>query len=201
MRKNLLTILLSLFGACAFGQKFSSARVLSAEPGESGILNLSVSYGGNDIHIPVHFADPVNDPPVWNDSTKVVLVTDEVIYTALDLSGVTYTPWRGLIKGTVALGLHSYYGQALDFARIPVYGVQDNVFYVTYTRREGWLAHNRYNYGNYLWGAAAHKHNVPLWGSCLGSHFNNMFLAPGACLEPDSPDDQLSIRAGYHSVY
>lgn len=36
---------------------------------------------------------------------------------------------------------------------------------------------------------------VPLWIARLGAHLNNMKFAKG---KPDSPDDQLSISAGYH---
>ena len=69
--------------------------------------------------------------------------------------------------------------------------------YVTYTKSEGFVAHDAHNFGNFLWGAAANQLGVPLWIAKLGAHFNN-FFDPHYNHKLDSTDDQFSITIGYH---
>ena len=66
------------------------------------------------------------------------------------------------------------------------------------------MGQNNYNFGNYLWGAAARTLKVPLGLAKLGAHYNNIMTDPENQNKPmnqrtlDSPDDQRSIEAGWN---
>lgn len=143
----------------------------------------------------VFFADPVHDPADLADSTALEFITEGDVRYSLRKVGVYDRAHHGLIRGMLFLKCRSAYYGPLDFARTGEHPIRRGTFYVARTAREGALAHSNYNFGNFLWGAAAQAVGVPLWISLLGSHINNMMHTHG---QPDSKDDQLSISAGYH---
>ena len=165
-------------------------------PGVSNSLVLSQK--GIAEPIVARFADPVNDPLQIDSSTKAVLVDKKFIRTALKKAGVYKGLHHGLLLGSLYLTFRSNYGGVLDFARNSDYGADDNVLYITYTKKEGYVAHNKYNFGNFLWGAAAKAMGIPGFIARTGSHMNNFFLSPNNKWTLDTRDDIFSIKNGYH---
>ena len=117
---------------------------------------------------------------------------------SLQVSDACNPSHRGLFKGCFFLARNSGYGGDLDFAANGRHGILYDGLYITQTRKDGRVAHNNYNYGNFLWGAAARAVGVPLWIARLGSHFNNFFLSPDTRGTFDAADDQFSIGCGHH---
>lgn len=148
--------------------------------------------------VAARFADPGYDPSHVGPRSRAVLVPPESITAAMDSCGAAHAPHKGLFPGCLFLLMNSSYGGTLDFAVRPEYGISSDTYYLTYTEKEGSLAHNQFNFGNFLWGASAREMGVPLWVACLGSHFNNFFLSPDSRFHLDAPDDILSITAGHH---
>lgn len=165
------------------------------------------SYGGGPLvmwqgegRAPVvaNFADPGYDPSHVGPESRVRLVLTDDIADAMGLCGAERVSWKGLFPGSFFLLRNSSYGGTLDFAVRPEYGISSHTFYLTSTEKEGSLAHNHFNFGNFLWGASAREVGVPLWMAKLGSHLNSFFLSPDTRFHLDSPDDILSISAGHH---
>jgi len=144
------------------------------------------------------FSDPGYDDSQMGPDKRVHLVSSDEIARAMELCGASIAPSKGFFTGSIFLLKNSAYGGVLDFAIRPEYGVSSNTYYVAKTAVEGTVAYNHYNYGNFLWGASAREVKVPLWKTLLGAHINNFFLSPDSRFQPDEPDDQFSIRAGYH---
>lgn len=151
-----------------------------------------------DNHLVASFADEKADPMTVGAGTRAVRVLPDQIALAMEMCGAQDPQRHGLFKGCAFLARGSAYGGPLDFAVREEYGVNQDYFYVTSTSKEGNVAHNHFNYGNFLWGASARETGVPLWVARLGAHFNNFFLSPDSRGTLDSPDDQFSIGAGYH---
>lgn len=149
---------------------------------------------------PIHaqMADPENDPFIIDLYTQLRIISSGEIRDNLSRAGAFEREHHGFFRGCSFLWKQSGYGGTLDFAMRPEYGIHRNELLVTDSWKEGLLAQNAYNYGNFLWGATAHELGVPLWVCRLGSHINNFFLSPDTRGQFDSPDDQLSISAGYH---
>ncbi len=148
--------------------------------------------------IVARFSDPGYDDSQMGPDKRVHLVSTEEIAQAMDFCGASTAPSKGFFPGCIFLLKNSAYGVVLDFANRPEYGVSSDTYYVADTQKEGTVAYNHYNYGNFLWGASAREVKVPLWTALLGAHVHNFFLSPYSRFQPDSPDDQFSIRAGYH---
>lgn len=144
------------------------------------------------------FADSIEDPASLYAGTQAIRVMDEDVSGSLHVSDATNPSHRGFFKGCVFLARHSGYGGKLDFAANGRHGILYDGLYITQTRKDGRVAHNNFNYGNFLWGAAARAVGVPLWIARLGSHFNNFFLSPDTRGTFDAADDQLSIGCGHH---
>lgn len=159
---------------------------------------LLLSQGeGNDM-LAARFADQEHDPELIGYGTRATLVRQDTIRSSLEREGAFEAANHGFFRGCRYLIKASHYGGQLDFAKNGRHGIAPNVFYLTQTVPEGLVAHNCFNYGNFLWGAAAREAGVPLWVARLGAHFNNFFLSPDTQGSFDAPDDQFSIAAGYH---
>ena len=144
------------------------------------------------------FADPDEDPRAIGPGIRASVIGEADVAAAMQTCGAGDTSHHGWFRGCIYLARNSGYGGVLDFAVREEYGVSPDVFYLTLTVPEGSLAQNHFNFGNYLWGASARETGVPLWLARLGAHINNFFLSPDSRGTWDSPDDQLSISAGYH---
>ena len=144
-----------------------------------------------------HLADPEHDPLAIDSDTVVRIISRDDVRSSMATAAVEISDRYGFFEGCHRLLEESGFGGNLDFSRNGMHDIIENVLYITNSWKEGVVAHNNYNYGNFLWGAAARELGVPLLVALLGSHFNNFFLSPDLG-HFDSRDDQLSIRAGYH---
>ena len=176
----------------------ADGRFLSRVRSGQAESTLFLWQGEGQAPVAARFADPEYDPNHVGPGCRAVLVPQEYITGAMDNCGAEHAAHKGLFPGCWFLLKNSSYGGTLDFAVRPEYGISSNTYYLTYTEKEGSLAHNHFNFGNFLWGASAREMGVPLWVTCLGSHFNNFFLSPDSRFQLDSADDILSIRAGHH---
>ena len=61
------------------------------------------------------------------------------------------------------------------------------------------IAHNPFNFGNYIWGMAMRKLGIPYSHAAIGAHIQNYFGSDIGKGQLDSPDDQRSILLGYHN--
>lgn len=143
------------------------------------------------------FADTERTPLQLNPNTTLEVVSIQAMASDLSKSGAFELRNRGLIRGMWFLLQESQFGHRLDFATNSAYDIFPNTLYVTDAGPMGVIAHDNYNYGNFLWGAAAFEVGVPQWIALLGSHLN-AFFSPYSFGSFDSRDDILSIRAGYH---
>jgi hypothetical protein len=152
------------------------------------------------------FADPVNDPKAIDkgDITGVEVVEDEAIAEVLDESGVNDKENQDnkfeYIKNESDASSLKGEGK-MDYvvtAKIKVDGVKKPIrpdrLYITKTKT-GAVAHNNYNFGNFLWGAGASKLGLPLIIARIGAHWNS--LRDKHYKQLDSSDDQFSIKLGY----
>lgn len=144
------------------------------------------------------FADPDHDPSLMDSGCWLQLITPADVALSMHIVDAHNPRYHGLIRGCLYLLRESGYGGLIDPAVNAQHQVFPKVWYLSRTRQEKSLAHNHFNTGNFLWGAAARACGVPLWVTLLGSHFNNFFLSPDNQGRPDDKDDVLSIRAGYH---
>ena len=173
---------------------FYLCRVQS--PNVSKQLILWQGYGTRPLS--ARFADPVHDPASIGLNTQVRLVTSDEIRASLEKTGVFSSDCHGFFKGIRFMYVNSGYGGILDFALNGQHDIVKGVFYITQTSVEGNVAHNNYNYGNFLWGATADELGIPLILARLGAHLNTFFFSPDTKGSFDTSDDQFSIRAGYH---
>ena len=67
---------------------------------------------------------------------------------------------------------------------------------VMYVDSDGKVAHNGYNYGNFLWGAGAKRLGVPRKIAKIGADVNNFLHDVESRFHLDSKDDQKSISMG-----
>ena len=162
------------------------------------------------------FADPINDSKAIRDGkiTRVVFPSNKQIHKALKKSGAYNKENQGIITGTEYLNNHSNYAQndgATDFLSTSgeIFSgnrgmIAGDRLYLTYSLKDGLVAHNNYNFGNFLCGAAASALGVPEKLAKAGAHVNNIFNDVNNQGKPmeerqlDSADDQKSIGAGFN---
>ena len=171
------------------------------KPGEHTGLILG---GENSKPMTFKFADPVNDPKdiEKGNITGVEVVGDDAIAEALDDSGVNnaenqenkvdYILNESDASNLDGEGKMDYVVTAkinIDDQKQPI---SSSNLYVTQTE-SGAVAHNNYNFGNFLWGAGARTLGFSLITSKIGAHYANIKKHGGL----DSKDDQYSIGLGY----
>lgn len=79
-------------------------------------------------------------------------------------------------------------------------GIDNNALYLTYSKSEGYVAHNSYNFGNFLWGAGMNELGFNLGDAVMAVHGNNYYNDPYSKGQLDFPDDQFPIKCGYKWV-
>ena len=158
------------------------------------------------------FADPENDSKAVKkgEITQVTKVSDDAIANVLEESGVTdvknqknkFTYIRNESNATSLEGEGK-----MDYAitaQIRINGVKQQLnnftLYVT-TTESGTVAHNNYNFGNFLWGAGTKLLGFSEFTARLGAHYNNFFNDPSFKGTLDSNDDQYSIHLGFEYLY
>lgn len=153
------------------------------------------------------FADPVNDPKALEsgDITGVEIVSDEAISEVLEESGVNSEENQNskvdFIKNESDASNLDGNGK-MDYvvtAQPEINGskqpIRSDRLYITNTK-SGAVAHNSYNFGNFLWGAGANKLGFSLPVARIGAHLNSLKDPHYKSL--DSKDDQKSIRLGFN---
>jgi len=174
------------------------------------------NYGriaGDKKHDPIYFkfADPVEDPKKLEDAgignAKVVFEDDEKIQKILNGSGVSDEQNHGLVNGSKYL-LSQSNASSLTGGRMDYSGNGKNfidtsgkTLYMTKTFIDGYVAHNGYNFGNFLWGAGAETLGIPEFMAKIGANINNYLNDPISKGTLDSPDDQFSISVGFNWRY
>jgi hypothetical protein len=170
-------------------------RRIDGVPGEDCIM---ICRAGVQEPLVARFADPVHDPGVLGPSSRLRFVGPDTVRESLEKTGVLDPARHGGIKALRYLAKGSSYGGVLDFSRNGKHDIRDELFYVTQSDSGELLVHNRYNYGNYLWGASARELGVPLCLVIIGTHLQNFFGSQTSRWHLDSPDDVRSIRAGFY---
>ena len=150
----------------------------------------------------ISFVDPDNDPSKIGPKMRLVEVSDNDIEQALEKSGANSIKNHGLFKGMKYLLDNSNANSLertglMDFTGSGDYNIEtDDVLYITTTNKDGKVAHNGYNYGNFLWGAGAKRLGVPRKIAKIGAHVNNFLHDVESRFHLDSKDDQKSISMG-----
>lgn len=163
---------------------------------------------GNDTQKPLafKFADPKNDPKAIDkgEITGVKIVSNEAISKVLDESGVNKQENKEnkvefITRESDASNLEGEGKMDYVVTATPsIDGVEQLIsadkLYITQTA-SGAVAHNNYNFGNFLWGAGAGKLGFSKLTVKLGAHINS--LRDPHYKRLDSKDDQYSIGLGY----
>ena len=158
----------------------------------------------NGYYLEASFVDSINDPHSINENTKLVIVSDEEIAKMLTNAGAYNPENQGVDNAINYLLIESDNSNLkgngnLDFTGNGRNNIEtENTLYLTHTYKNGFVAHNGYNFGNFLWGASADALGVPLWVARLGAHAHNFFKDPNYKWHLDSKDDQQSICIGYN---
>ena len=168
----------------------------------------TIHYNGEPRgYVEVQFTDAFfNDPKAIEDGSinRLQVVTDAQIENILAESGVedqanktnkySYALRESNSSNIKGDGHMDYVITGLyQGATISAY---DNYLFVTKT--EGKIvAHNTYNFGNFLWGAGMAALGIPYPIAKLGAHLNNFFFDTDSKWHLDSKDDQFSIKLGY----
>lgn len=153
--------------------------------------------GVGETPLSAYFSDPDLTPSLIDNYTTLELVSTDAVQAELTKAGAFEEGNQGFFKGMFYLWRESQFNARLDFASNCTYDIYPNVLYVTEAGPMGTVVHDNYNFGNYLWGAAALEVGVPQWMALLGSHLHS-FFSPFSFGSFDSRDDIFSIRAGYH---
>lgn len=160
-------------------------------------VSVVVDRGFGSDPLSARFSDSEKTPLQIDGHTALEVVSTEALKADLDKAGAFEANHHGLIKGMWFLWCESQFGQKLDFAENSMYDIYPGKLYVTKAGEMGAIVHDNYNFGNFLWGAAAYEVGVPRWIALLGSHVH-AFFSPYSWGNFDSPDDIFSIRSGYH---
>lgn len=157
----------------------------------------------------------MNDPKLVEDDNFYGLqfISDEEIDNALWNSGVqdfhlnpmSYAynqSTSGKMDYTFTANFKRGKEQLSDINKVTEYygGLDQYCLYISYTKDEGYIAHNSYNFGNFLWGAGMNSLGINLEDAVIGAHYNNYFHDDKSRGELDSRDDQFSIKCGYKWV-
>ncbi len=133
---------------------------------------------------------------------RIYLVSDNEIQMALKKSGVNivrHFPIQLKLAYVLGESRHGTKGR-LDFVnsinKSAKYGKQGQLFITTVNGVS--LAHDQFNLGNFLWGAAMKRLDIDYRIVVVGSNLDNYIHHHG---EWDSLDDQTSISHGYSYVY
>jgi RHS repeat-associated protein len=184
----------------------------SKKEGEHRFVRKEVDKKGNIKYTFGNFADPENDSKSIDngDITSLYLPSDDELVDDLLQAGAYSQENRdnkySYMKDHSHAGTNS--GE-LDFVvNSGIFGknigLPSNYLYVRPDRNGNPVGHNNYNFGNYLWGAAANALGVGLRTAKMGAHINNLVNDPsnqGKSLlnrTLDSNDDQYSITQGWY---
>ena len=174
-------------------------RTIAADGRHIGVfLNLDGTYSNTFDFLVI--SDPkefeIGEPLYYG----VRFVSDEEIQNILDSTEVSaLSEWYKLYKYIYAF-TESRDGE-LDFIKKTQYLYDENLLSMPLIEYNGGLTvQNPQNFGNFLWGIAMKKMNIPYILAVLGAHIDAFFHKDIKTGERklDSKDDQQSIRMGYY---
>ena len=162
-------------------------------------------------NVTIQFADPINDPKAIDNGTitNLVVANDAAIKNELEKSGVfdeknqdsrySFIQNESNASSMEGTGKMDYVTHDLDLkdgsgSVVPIFS--SSTLFVTNTE-SGLVAHNNYNFGNFLWGAGANALGFSEMVARAGAHWNNFkndTISKGSL---DSKDDQFSISLGF----
>ena len=166
-----------------------------------------IMYKGETVSF--SFADPVNDPKSIEEGTiqKLDIVSNDRIKEYLNKAGVYDMKrhnWKDKISYLINESNASDIGGAgkLDYVvTADQHGLNPSTLYLTEVDGEN-VAHNNYNFGNFLWGASTKELGVVSIVARGAAHINNFFNDCENVTRKfwerkfDSKDDQRSIQLG-----
>jgi uncharacterized protein RhaS with RHS repeats len=160
-------------------------------------------------NVTIQFADSINDPKAIDNGTitNLVTVSDSAINNELKDSGVfdetnqdsrySFIQNESNASSMEGTGKMDYVTHDLELDNGSVVPISSSsTLFVTNTE-SGAVAHNNYNFGNFLWGAGANALGFSETVARLGAHWNNFkndTISKGGL---DSKDDQFSISLGF----
>ncbi|MCB8999524.1 MAG: hypothetical protein H6540_05585 [Bacteroidales bacterium] len=160
------------------------------------------------------FSDPKHDPKaiMKGDIDNVVAVPEEDIENSIDNamegfdenkeSKIAYVIKESNPQLYNKLTSDNFESELrmdhLATAKVNGKTLNDKTLYITDTK-SGKVAHNEYNYGNFLWGASMKGLGFNRATARFGAHVNN-FVSGSHRFRPDSRDDQRSIKLGYEYI-
>jgi len=145
-------------------------------------------------------ADPINDGKMIDKGliTHLEFVSEEDIKNALKEQGAFESGDINFIKESAGGGKFDY---TISFL-IPKFGKKEAIT-MLFLPENDYMAHNLYNFGNYLWGATGYTVGLNYGVLQMGAHLNSL-LSPrrnNYSIQLDSKDDQRSIIKGiYHAI-
>lgn len=152
------------------------------------------------------FSDPINDPKALERGkiTGIEILSDESISEVLNESGVNnvtnqknrfnYIRKESDASSLEGEGKMDYVITAQPRIRGEKQPIRSDRLYLTKVEPNA-VAHNNFNFGNFLWGAGAERLGFSLPIARLGAHINSLKDPHYKSL--DSEDDQRSIRLGF----
>ena len=145
--------------------------------------------------------EDINDKNMDNDNiqnktfyyNKVQIVNSNCIEEFLEQSGVNNKYIRSNLLSALKYAYYESRGGEMDFVNNDKIQKKGNgQLYITTVNGKS-MAHDPWNFGNFLWGAAMRRLGIPPIAVWIGSNYD--------CLKNtrkfDSMDDQRSIRQGY----
>ena len=163
----------------------------------------------NNKQVKFTFADPINDPQSIDKKkiSKINFMSDKSITDFLNAAGVydmSKSTWKEKINYLLTESNASKENGSgkLDFViTAGEQGLNSNTLYLTMVD-DVMVAHNDFNFGNFLWGASTAELGIPPIIATIGAHVNNFLndsenvTLPLSQRKFDSKDDQLSIKLG-----
>ena len=129
---------------------------------------------------------------------SVYLAPKKIIDKTLEASGVKdFWKKTPIIKHIYAYKESRGIGKKMDYvnSKTTQQMAKENPYSLFVTDSRGLkVAHNLFNYGNFLWGAGMSSLTIPYSHAVVGAHVDNLF---NNGFELDSKDDQISIFSGY----
>jgi len=128
---------------------------------------------------------------------KIVFVNDQKIESILEEIDFSALQSQSLFDKINYIKEQSRGGNKdLDFVNYPtVQSINPYALILTSSRGE-FMAHDKFNFGNFLWGMALGRLEIPKWLAWMGAH-GDCFVHTGKF---DSRDDQRSIWFGYNKA-
>ena len=168
-----------------------------------------IAYYQNSDNDPIliHFADPENDSNsiINGEINKLVVVSEDEILMYLNIQGAFSSSYLTFIEESIGKSKNNTRGSGrfdYAFSVLNKYYSSNGARQNLYLPEGESMAHNYYNFGNYLWGATGAVVGYPQIVLEIGANINSLFggKTNGYPAQLDSEDDQRSIIQGYRHI-